>query len=317
MRAIIINNFGGRDQLQMAERPRPVPGKGEVLIRVRAAGVNPVDTKICGGYLRFRLPHMFPIILGWDAAGVVEELGPGCKRFKAGDEVFAYCRKALVMHGTYCEFIAVDEKNVALKPTKLSFDEAAAIPLAGLTAWQSLTEAGEISRGQRVLIHAAAGGVGGYAVQIARNKGCRVIATASAANHDLVKSLGAHEVIDYTQTDFVTAVREKYPDGLDVVFDTVGGEVQERSAGVLKPGGKLVSILAFAKEAELRAKGADCRYVFVRPEGRQLAKLAKLADAGKLKVTLAATLPLEEAAKAHEMIDSRHTRGKIVLKIAN
>ena len=317
MRAIIINNFGGRDQMQLAERPKPVPGKGEVLIRVKAAGVNPVDTKIREGLLRFRLPHMFPVILGWDAAGVVEEIGPGCKRFKIGDEVFSYCRKPVVMHGAYCEFIALDEKNVAFKPAKLSFAEAAAIPLAGLTAFQSLIEAGEIARGQKVLIHAAAGGVGGYAVQLARRKGCRVIATAGAANHGYVKSLGAHEVIDYTQTDFVEAVRKNHPDGMDVVFDTVGGDVQERSANVLKPGGKLVSILAFAKEAELRARGADCRYVFVRPESRQLAKLAKLADAGKLRVELAAVLPLEEAAKAHEMLESRHTRGKIVLKISD
>ena len=316
MRAIIINNFGGRDQMQLAERPRPVPGKGEALIRVKAAGVNPVDYKIREGLLRARLPHMFPVILGWDVAGVVEEIGPGCRRFKVGDEVFAYCRKPLVMHGAYCEFVAFDEKNIAMKPAKLSFEEAAAIPLAGLTAFQCLFEAGEISRGQKVLVHAAAGGVGGFAVQLARRKGCRVIATASAKNHDYVKSLGAHEVIDYTQTDFVAAVREKHPDGLDLVFDTVGGDVQERSVDVLKPGGRLVSIIAFAKEAELRAKGADCRYVFVRPDGKQLAKLAKMADAGRLKVHLAAVLPLEEAAQAHEMLESRRTVGKIVLKVA-
>jgi len=316
MRAIIINNFGGRDQLQLADRPRPVPGKKEVLIRVRAAGCNPVDYKVREGLVRFRIPHMFPVIPGWDVAGVVEEAGPGCKRFKPGDEVFAYCRKPLIMHGTYAEFVAFDEKNVARKPAGLSFEEAAAIPLAGLTAYQSLIEAGEIRRGLRVLIHAAAGGVGGFAVQLARWKGCHVIATASAANHDYVKSLGADQVIDYTQRDFVEVIRSQHPEGIDRVFDTVGGDVQTRSADALRIGGRLISILAFTREEELRAKGVDCRYVFVRPEGGHLARLAKLADAGKLKVTLAATLPLEEAARAHEMLESRHTRGKIVLRVA-
>lgn len=316
MRAIIINNFGGRDQLQLADRPKPVPAKGEVLIRIRAAGCNPVDYKIREGLLRARLPHMFPIILGWDAAGVIEEVGPKTKRFKVGDEVYAYCRKPLIMHGTYAEYIAVDERAVALKPAKRSFEEAAAVPLAGLTAWQSLVEAGEIKRGQRVLVHAAAGGVGGFAVQIARAKGCRVIATASAANHDYVRSIGAHEIIDYTTTDFVAAVRAKFPEGVDVAYDTVGGDVQMRSADVLKAGGKLVSILAFAKEAELRERGVDFRYVFVRPDGKQLTKLAKLSDAGKLRVKLAAVLPLADAANAHEQLEARHTSGKIVLTMA-
>lgn len=316
MRAIIINDFGGRDRLQLAERPVPAPGKREILIRVKAAGCNPVDYKLREGLRKDKLPHMFPIILGWDVAGVVEACGRGCTRFQPGDEVFAYCRKPIVMHGAYAEFVTFDEKHTARKPANLSFEEAAALPLAGLTAWQSLIEAGGIARGQRVLIHAAAGGVGGFAVQLARWKGCRVIATASAGNHDHVRSLGAHEVIDYTQTDFVAAVRANHPDGIDLAYDTVGGDVQERSADVLKPGGRLVSLLAFANEAALRAKGVDCRYVFVRPDGRQLARLAKLAEAGKLNVTLAATLPLAEAARAHELLESRHTRGKIVLRVA-
>jgi NADPH2:quinone reductase len=318
MRAIIINNFGGRDQLQMAEVPRPVPGKGEVLIRVRAAGCNPVDTKIREGLLRFRLPHQFPIIPGWDVAGVVEEIGEGGRQFDVGDEVYAYCRKPVIMHGAYCEYVAVHWSHVAMKPQMLSFEQAAAIPLAGLTAYQSLFEVGELKVGEVVLVHAAAGGVGHFAVQLARGPGRKVIATTSERNMYFVShDLRAHHVIDYTRQDFVKEVRTLYPDGIDLAFDTVGGDVQERSADVLKPGGRLVSILAFANEAMLRAKGADCRYHFVQPNGTHLRKLANLADAGKLKVEIAAVLPLEDAAKAHEMLESRHTRGKIVLKVAD
>lgn len=316
MRAIIINNFGGRDQLQLADRPRPVPKKGEVLIRIKAAGANPVDYKLREGLRKDKMPHQFPIILGWDVAGVVEELGPGCRKLKVGDEVFAYCRKPVVMNGAYAEFVAFDEKLIALKPKSLSFEEAAAIPLAGLTAYESLFDAGELKRGQTVLIHAAAGGVGGFAVQLAKWKCARVIATASAANHDYVKSLGAKHVIDYTATDFVAAVRAICPDGVDLAFDTVGGDVQERSARAVKKGGILVSLLAYTKEPELRALGVDCRYVFVGLNTANLRKLAKLADSGKLKPTLAAVLPLADAAKAHEMLEGRHVRGKIVLSVA-
>lgn len=315
MQAVIIDQFGGRDQLRVAEVPKPVPGKREVLIKVRAAGVNPVDWKIREGLLRARLPHQFPIIPGWDVAGVVEASGPGARRFPPGFAVYAYARKPIVKDGTYAEYVVVPESAVAAKPANLDFAEAAAVPLAGLTAWQSLFEAAGLQRGQTVLIHAAAGGVGGYAVQLARWKGARIIATASAANHDYVRGLGAHAVVDYRQGDFVSAVRAWAPEGVDVVYDTVGGEVQQRSAEVVKPGGVLVSILALADEAAVRARGVQPRYVFVAPNGGQLKRLARLAEAGKLKVTLAARLPLREAARAHELIEAGHTRGKIVLEI--
>lgn len=315
MRAMVIHQFGGRDQLQPADLPTPVPGRGEVLIRVQAAGVNPVDVKIREGLARTRFPHQFPIILGWDVAGVIESTGPGATRFRAGDAVYAYARKAIVKDGTYAEFVVLPQANVALKPASLDFAEAAAVPLAALTAWQSLFDAAGLQRGQTVLIHAAAGGVGGFAVQLARWKGARVIATASAANHDYVRSLGAHQVIDYQQDDFVAAVRRAVPDGVDVAYDTVGGDVQQRSALAVRKGGVLVSILAFADEAAVRANGVEPRYVFVAPNAGQLKRLAQLIERGKLKVHLAARLPLAEAARAHEMIETRHTRGKIVLEI--
>jgi NADPH:quinone reductase-like Zn-dependent oxidoreductase len=313
MRAIVIDNFGSRAELKLAERPLPVPLRGEVLIRVRAAGVNPVDVKIREGLLRTRLPHQFPIIPGWDVAGVVEEMGGGCRRLQVGDEVYAYARKPVVMHGTYAEFVAVAEKLVALKPSRMSFAEAASVPLAALTAYQSLVDAAGLRRGQSVLIHAAAGGVGGFAVQLARIRGARVIATASAPHHDYVRNLGAQDVIDYTREDFVAAVRRRYLEGVEVAFDTVGGDVQSRSAAAVRKGGILVSLLAFQQEASLQALGIRTRYVFVTPGATQLRRLAAWVDRGVLRTHLAVQLPLEEAARAHELIESRHTQGKIVL----
>lgn len=315
MRAIVIDQFGGRDQLHLAAVPPPVPGKREVLIRVHAAGVNPVDWKIREGLLRTRMPHQFPIIPGWDVAGVIESTGPGARRFSPGDAVYAYARKPIIKDGTYAEYVAVPETSVARKPANLDFAEAAAVPLVALTAWQSLFDAAGLRRGQTVLIHAAAGGVGGFAVQLARWKGARIIATASAANHDFVRSLGAHEVVDYRTDDVAAAVRRFAPDGVDVAYDTVGGEVQQRSAELVRPGGVLVSILAYADAEAVRARGVEPKYVFVAPSAPQLARLAGLIERGRLKVTIAARLPLEQAAQAHEMIEAGHTRGKLVLTV--
>jgi NADPH:quinone reductase-like Zn-dependent oxidoreductase len=300
MKAIAIEEYGGREKLKVMDVPKPVPQPGEVLIRIMAAGVNPVDCKIRQGYLKDRLPNRFPLIPGWDAAGVV---------VSTGAEVFAYCRKPVIQHGTYAEYVSVPETYVAAKPRNLSFEEAASIPLAALTAYQSLFDAAGLGRGQNVLIHAAAGGVGGFAVQLARDRGATIWATASRKNHEYVRGLGAHHVIDYTACDF----REKARN-MDVVFDTVGGDVQIRSADCVKKGGVLVSILAYQDEAALKAKGIVTKYVFVTPNASQLAELAAMAEQGRLKTHLAAVFPLEEAAQAHEMIESRHTRGKIVLR---
>ena len=316
MRAMVIDQFGGREELHVADVPKPSPGRKEVLIRVKAAGVNPVDAKIRQGLLRARLPHQFPIILGWDVAGEVEALGPGVRGFKPGDAVYAYARKPIVKDGCYAEYVVLPESAVALKPVSAGFAEAAAVPLAALTAWQSLFDAAGLKRGHTVLVHAAAGGVGGFAVQLARARGARVVATASAANHEYVRSLGVRQVIDYRSEDFVAATRRLFPGGVDVAFDTVGGEVQRRTAEAVKPGGVLVSILAFEDEAGVRARGVEPRYVFVSPQAGQLKRLARLVEGGKLKIHLAARLPLEQAARAHEMIESGHTRGKIVLEIS-
>ena len=301
MKAIAIDNFGGRTELKLRELPTPVAGKGEVLIKVKAAGVNPVDRKIREGLLRTRLPHQFPIILGWDAAGTV--VGTGAA-------VYAYCRKPIIKDGTYAEYVVVPKTSIARKPKNLSFVEAASVPLAALTAYQSLFDAAGLKRGQRVLIHAAAGGVGGFAVQLAKQAGAYVIATASQAKHAYVKSLGADEVIDYRAVDFRQAVRD-----VDVAFDTVGGETQVKSTDVVRKGGVLVSILAFVDAEAVRKKGVEPKYVFVAPNGRQLAKLTKLIEAGKLRTKIAKVFPLKAAAKAHALIEQGHTTGKIVLKI--
>jgi NADPH:quinone reductase-like Zn-dependent oxidoreductase len=316
MRAMAITEFGGADRLQPTDLPDPLVGPDSVLIRIRAAGINPVDYKIRQGNLRERIPHVLPVVPGWDAAGVVEQVGPAVTAFAPGDDVYAYCRKDFVRDGTYAELVSVREYAVAPKPGRLSFEEAGGVPLAGLTALQMLRGALAIRSGERVLVHAGAVGVGSFAVQIARHDGAHVIATASAANHDYLREIGADEVIDYTSEDFVDVLRERHPDGIDAVLDTVGGEVQQRSAEVLGPDrGRLGSIIMPPDADALGARGLRGHYVFVRPDGAGLRDLGEMADSGALGVHLAEVVPLEEAARAQETLEGGHVRGKIVLRV--
>lgn len=308
MKAVRIHNYGGPDGLKYEEAPRPEPGPGEVLIRVHAAGVNPVDWKIREGYLKAMLHHSLPLIPGWDVSGVVEATGPGVARLKPGDEV--YSRPDLARDGAYAEFMVVREAEVALKPKTVDHIHAAAIPLAALTAWQSLFDAAGLGAGQKVLIHAAAGGVGSFAVQLAKWKEAHVIGTASKDNHEFLRDLGADEVIDYRTTRFEDVVREA-----DVVFDTMGGDTQKRSWGVLKKGGILVCILGQPSAAEAAAHGVRQASVFVQPDAGQLDELAKLVDSGKLGAVVETVLPLSEARRAQELSQTGHTRGKIVLRV--
>ncbi len=315
MKAIAINEFGGRDKLQLMDLPVPEIQRGEILVRVKAAGVNPVDWKIREGYIKDLFPYEFPIILGWDAAGVVEKIGQKVTRFKEGDEIFAYCRKPIVQGGGYAEYIVLEEEHCALKPQNTSFEQAASIPLAALTAYQSLFDAAKLQSGETILIQAAAGGVGGFGVQLAKDRGAIVWGTASGYNHEYVQDLGAHRVIDYPQVDFREAVRLEYPDGVDVVFDCVGGEVLEKSAEVVKKGGRLVSIVD--DPAGLSRADIQSAFVFVAPNSSQLAELAQMVEQGRLNTHLSEVLPLglEEAKKVHELSESMHTRGKMVLVI--
>ena len=313
MKAIAINEFGGRDKLQFMDLPMPEIKPGEILVKVKTAGVNPVDWKIREGYIKDLFPYEFPIILGWDAAGIVEQAGPEVTLFKEGDEIFAYCRKPMVQGGAYAEYIVLEEEHAAIKPKNTSFEEAASIPLAALTAYQSLFDAAKLQSGETVLIHAAAGGVGGFGVQLARDHGAVVWGTASARNKVYVQDLGATQVVDYNQVDFCDSVRSEYPDGVDVVFDCVGGEVLQKSTDIVKKGGRLISIVD--DPAGLDRADIHSDFVFVAPNSSQLAELAQMVEQGRLKTSLSQVFPfgLEEARRAHELSESGRTRGKMVL----
>ena len=315
MKAIAIREFGGRDKLEEMDLPMPTVRNGEVLVRVKGAGVNPVDWKIREGWLKDLFPHRFPLIPGWDAAGIVERIGPGVTRFRIGDEIFAYCRKPVVQGGAYAEYIALTEERLAFKPRNTTFTEAAGIPLTALTAYQALVDAARIKPGERVLIHAAAGGVGGFGVQIAKDRGALVWGTAGSRNGDYVRSLGAERVIDYTREDFRKVVRSAYPDGVDVVFDCVGGDVLRESVEIVRKGGRLISIVDNLDDGGPGRADISFEFVFVAPNSTELSELGQMVEEGRLRVHLQEVLPLEAAAKAHELSESRHTRGKIVLVV--
>jgi NADPH:quinone reductase-like Zn-dependent oxidoreductase len=309
MKAVRIHEYGGVDVLRFEDAPRPEPGPGEVLVRIHAAGVNPVDWKVRAGYVKDWLKYKLPMIPGWDFSGVVESMGPGVDGWRASAEVYA--RPDLSRDGAYAEFIAVRESEIAAKPKSLDHVHAAAIPLAGLTAWQALFDAGGLAPGQKVLIHAAAGGVGHFAVQLAKWKGAFVAGTASARNHDFLRQLGVDQPIDYTTVRFEDVARD-----FDVVLDALAGETRTRSWGVLKKGGILVTILGQPSQEDAKAHGVRAAGIFVQPNPKQLAEIAALVDSGKLKPHLEAVFPLAEAAKAHQLGETNAVRGKIVLRVA-
>ncbi len=315
MKAMVIENFGGPEQLKLADIPVPTPEDDEVLIELAYTSVNPVDWKIREGMLKDMMPHGFPLVPGWDAAGAVSAVGGNVTEFNVGDRVYAYCRKPRVQHGTYAEFVTVDEAAVAPMPANLSFAEAATIPLTGLTNWQSLFEFAELKADQVVLIHAGAGGIGSLAVQFAKHAGAKVITTASTRNHDYVKGLGADAAIDYASENFVDVVRVAEPQGIDVVYDTIGGEVQRQSYEVLKPGGVLVSIVAQPDQEVAQKYNVKAGFVLVEPDGSQLRKISALVESGAVKPATFEEMRLEDAAEAQERNKARHVRGKIVLKI--
>jgi len=308
MNAVRIHSYGGQEVLVSEEVPIPDFADDEVLIRVHASGVNPVDWKIRAGYLKDFMPHEFPLILGWDVSGTVERAGSADTRLKEGDEVFALAD--ITRDGSYAEYVAVKADSVALKPKSTDHVGAASVPLAALTAWQSLFDAANLSKGQTVLIQAAAGGVGSFAVQFAKWKGAHVLGTASARNEEFLLGLGADRVIDYTQTPFEENVTD-----VDVVLDAMAGETQERSWQVLKKGGVLVSILGPPDEEKAATFGVRGEGVFVQPNARQLSTIADLIDGGQIRTNVTEVLPLSEAAKAHELSESGHVRGKVVLKV--
>lgn len=316
MKAIVIEKFGGPEQLKLAEVPTPHPAPDEVQIKLAYTAVNPVDWKIRMGLLQTRATHDFPIILGWDASGTVSAVGNKVTKFKLGDAVFAYCRKPIVKWGTYAEYVCVPADYLAIKPQNISFAQTASLPLSGLTAWQSLFDSAKLKKGEMILIHAGAGGVGSLAIQFAKNAGAIVITTATALKHDYVKSLGADYIIDYTKEDFVERIKEINPQKIDVVFDTIGGQSLIASYQVLKPNGRLVSLLEQPKEDLEKKYGVKASYVFVSPNGSELQQIADLITSGKVKPPEIIQMPLENAAEAQEQNKEGHTKGKIVLKIS-
>jgi len=308
MKAIRIHQYGGPEVLAQVEMQRPTPGPNEVLIKVHAASVNPFDWKARAGYVKEFFPLAFPATLGSDVSGTVEEVGLGAARFKRGDEVYA----SLGMEGGgYAEYAVAKEAIVAAKPRTLDHVRAAAVPTASITAWQALLEVAQLRAGQKVLIHAAAGGVGNFAVQFAKTKGAYVIGTASSKNQGFLRELGVDKAIDYQRTRFEDVVHDA-----DLVLDTIGGDTQERSFKALKKGGILVSIVQPPSQ-ELAAKyGVRALFYGAHPSSANLAEIAMLIDAGKVKTVVETVLPLAEARRAHELSQRGHGRGKIVLKAA-
>lgn len=310
MKAVIFDNFVKPEELQTGTVELPEVKEGELLIRIKAAAVNPVDVAIVQGYMDGFLPHDFPVIPGWDMSGIVEEQGFGSRRFDVGDEVYAYARRPVVKWGTFAEYTVIPESYLSRKPENISHKEAAGVPLVGLTAYQSLYEAGNLQKGQSVLILGASGGVGSFAIQLAKTKGADVIGVASKKNHSYMQNLGANEAIDYKDTDIGQAVAAVKPEGVDLIFDCAGGDTLKQSLPALKNSGKLVSIL---NKGDDISSDIDFEYVFVEPNAKQLDHLREIIEAGDLNIYISNTFSLEEASEALEQIQSLHTKGKMVI----
>ncbi len=311
MKAIRIHEYGGLEVLRYEEVPIPKPEEGEVLVRVHAAGVNPSDAKIREGKAFASMyEDPFPFIPGWDVSGVVCELGSGVTNFKEGDPVYGMVNFPYE-GGGYAEYVTAPAFHLAPKPASLDHVQAAALPLAALTVWQSLFDAAGLRKGDKVLVHAAAGGVGHLAIQLARWKGAsHIIGTAAANDEGYLKTIGVDEVIDYMKVNFEDVVKD-----VDVVLDCMGGEVQERSWQVLKKGGFLVTIMEPLPEGKAEALGVRAERVFVKPDAGELREISKVTEEGHLVPNIYKVFSLEEAREAHELIEKGQTRGKIVLSV--
>src|SRR6266404_7063644 len=309
MKAVVLNEYGGPEVLKYEDAPRPEPKDNEILIRVIAAGVNPVDGMVRAGMFAKYSQNAFPMIPGYDVAGIVEKTGANMEKYKPGDAVYAYI--GLKEGGAYAEYAVATGKEASPKPKSLTFEEAAAVPLAAETAWQALFDTAKLSAGQSVLIHGGSGGVGSFAIQFAKARGAKVFATASTSNQDLLKQLGADVAIDYTKQKFEDIAKD-----VDVVMDSIGKDTLARSYGVVKKGGFIVSLVARPNPAELEKHGIRGGVLSVEPNADELAEIGKLIDEKKIKVVVSQILPLADAAKAQEQAATGHTRGKIVLKVA-
>lgn len=331
MKAAYINHYGKLEQIQFGQQPKPTIQNDEVLVKVHAVSINPLDLRMVEGEFKAILPVNFPFILGNDLAGVVVEVGSEVRHFKVGDEVFAKTDG----QGCFAEYTSLKETSLALKPSNLSMTQAAALPLVALTAWQALVEIAQLKRGQKILIHAGSGGVGSIAIQLAKHLGANVATTTSAKNADWVKELGADIVLDYKTTNFAEVLSD-----YDVVFDTQGGDTLEQSLQVLKPHGTVVSIagppdknmaqaiganwimskiiplLSLSIRAKAKKRGIHYHFLFMQPNGEQLSRIAELVETQKMVPVLDRVYDFTEFSKAIQHVDSGHTKGKVVVNIS-
>jgi NADPH:quinone reductase-like Zn-dependent oxidoreductase len=310
MKAIVVHEYGGPEVLKYEEVPRPEPKENEILVRVIAAAVNPVDAIIRSRKFAEYFRTKLPLVPGYDIAGIVDKTGAKITKFKEGDSVYAFI--GLKNGGGYAEYAVATEQEASAKPKALTYEQAAAVPLVASTAWQALIDTAKLSAGQTVLIHGGSGGVGSFAIQIAKARGAKVIATASTPNQDLLKQLGADVAIDYTKTKFEDVAKD-----VDVVLDSVGKDTLARSYGVVTKGGFIVSLVAQPDSVQLDAHGIRGAPLDVKPDANELAEITKLIEAKKITPVVSQVLPLSEAAKAEEQDATGHTRGKIVLKVAD
>ena len=332
MKAFVVERYGNNDGVRAVEWPEPQPGAHDVLVKIHAASVNPVDFKVREGKLRPVLPYRLPFVLGCDLAGEVVRVGSAVRAFKAGDQVFGRTDKMRV--GTFAEYIATSENDIALKPSSMDMVQAASLPLVALTAWQAFHDEFKLQRGQRVLVHAGSGGVGVFAIQIAKHIGAYVATTTGTGNVEWVRSLGADRVIDYRKQDFAQLL-----DGYDLVLDTIGGETLEKSLQVLKPHGTIISIAGPPDPAFARSIGANVvvalamrlmsrrirrlaqkhrmhyRFFFMRPSGKQLRRIAALVDAGELRTVVDRVFPFDQAKDALAYVEAGHAKGKVVIRM--
>ncbi|ETT36245.1 NADPH:quinone reductase [Paenibacillus amylolyticus] len=309
MKAVVINQYGSKEELVEQEVNKPRAEANQVVVKLEATSINPIDWKLREGYLKEMYDWEFPIILGWDVAGVITEIGSNVSKWKVGDRVFS--RPDTTRFGSYAEYTAVDEHLLAKLPDSISYEEAAAVPLAGLTAWQVLFTHGDLKEGETVLIHAGAGGVGMYAIQLAKHAGAHVITTASEKNHELLYSLGADQVIDYKTENF-----EEILKNIDLVFDTMGGEVAENSYKVLKPNtGRLITIVGEPNHDTAKSHNVLAKGIWLQPDGDQLQRMADLMEEKKIKSIVGATFPFSRQGiyDAHALSETHHAVGKIVV----
>ena len=308
MKAVVAHEYGAPEVLKIEQVQRPEPNEDEALVRVIASGVNPADPLTLNGKYAREFGTHLPLIPGYEIAGVVEKTGSNVTKLKVGDAVYGYP----TFGGGWADYVTVKEGEVAAKPRSLNFVDAAAVPMGALTAWQALVDVAKLQPGQTVLIHGGSGGVGSFAIQIAKARGARVIATASTANQDLLKQLGADVAVDYTKTKFEDVARD-----VDAVLDPVGKETLARSYGVVKKGGIVMSLVERPDPVELKKRGIRGAGISVHPDAEDLTEIAQLIDAGKIKPTVTQVLPLSEAIAAQQQAATHHTRGKVVLRIAD